>query len=141
MSARIVLAGLAGTIALCVSGLATAQGKPDFGKREYTQNCASCHGAGGKGDGAMRGYLTKSPTDLTTLAKRNNGVFPYQRVYEVIDGRQVVEPHGGRDMPVWGADYIARSAQDWQDWPYDPESYARARIVALTDYLNRIQAK
>ena len=134
-------AGLAGAIALCISGVAAAQSKMDFGKREYMQNCASCHGAGGKGDGVLRGYLTKSPTDLTTLSKRNNGVFPYQRVYEMIDGRQAIEPHGGRDMPVWGADYVAKSAQDVQDWPFDPEAYARARIVSLTDYLNRIQGK
>jgi mono/diheme cytochrome c family protein len=141
MDARCVAAGLAGAIALSISGFAVAQGKTDFGKREYMQNCASCHGASGKGDGALRGYLTKSPTDLTTLAKQNKGVFPYQRVSEVIDGRQVVALHGGRDMPVWGADYVTKSAQDWQDWPYDAEAYARARIIALTDYLNRLQAK
>jgi len=141
MDALRVGAGLAGAIALCISGLAVAQGKMDFGKREYTQNCASCHGASGKGDGALRGYLTKSPTDLTILAKQNAGIFPYQRVVEVIDGRQAVALHGGRDMPVWGADYVAKSAQDWQDWPYDPEAYARARIVALADYLHRLQGK
>ena len=27
------------------------------------------------------------PTDLTVLAKNNNGVFPYDMVYQVIDGR------------------------------------------------------
>lgn len=140
MDALRVGAALAGAIALSISGLAMAQGKVDFGKREYMQNCASCHGAGGKGDGAMRGYLTKSPTDLTTLAKRNHNVFPYLRVYQIIDGRKVIEAHG-RDMPVWGADYVTKSAQDWQDWPFDPEAYARTRIIALADYLDRIQAK
>lgn len=132
---------LIGVTAIGMSGLAGAQAKFDFGKREYLSNCASCHGADGKGNGVLRPHLTKSPTDLTTLAKRNSGVFPSQRVYEVIDGRQAVATHGTRDMPVWGTDYIAKSAQDWQDWPYDAEAYARARIAALSDYVHRLQVK
>ena len=132
---------LIGAMAMCVSGLAVAQGKFDFGKKEYQSKCASCHGINGKGDGILRPYLTKSPTDLTTLAKRNNGVFPNQRVYEFIDGRQPVAIHGSPDMPVWGQDYKVKSAQDWQDWPYDAEAYVRSRITALVDYIYRLQAK
>jgi len=72
----------------------------------------------GKGDGMLRGYLTKSPSDLTTLSKRNGGVFPYQHVTEVIDGAKSVSTHGSRDMPVWGSDYVAKAGQEFQDWPY-----------------------
>lgn len=129
---------LAGVIMLCGSSFAVAQ--PDFGKREYDANCANCHGAKGKGDGVYKGFLNKSPTDLTTLAKRNNGVFPHQRIYEVIDGRKDIGAHG-RDMPIWGADYKAKTAGDFMDIPYDPEVYVRTRINALIDYLNRLQAK
>jgi mono/diheme cytochrome c family protein len=78
--------------------------KIDLGKTEYESNCASCHGLTGKGDGTLKPYLTKSSTDLTLLAKQNGGVFPINRVYEVIDGRTDVKAHGGRDMPVWGRD-------------------------------------
>lgn len=30
----------------------------DMGRLEYESNCATCHGASGKGDGWLKGYLT-----------------------------------------------------------------------------------
>lgn len=119
-----------------VSSAAFAQTSVDFGKNEYMASCASCHGVSAKGDGAMRGQLTKPPSDLTALAKGNHGVFPLQYVWEVIDGRTsaVIGSHGAREMPVWG--YIYR-AEDTQ--PAD--LHARNRISALIDYLARIQVK
>ena len=144
MDVRRYLAGavlLGAATALYASGAWAQQGKMDFGKREYDANCASCHGDKGKGDGPYKPYLTKSPPDLTTLAKANGGVFPYLRVYEVIDGRKPVPGHGGRDMPIWGADYLEKGSKDYTDVPYDPEAYVRTRITALIDYLNRLQAK
>lgn len=115
--------------------------KIDLGKMEYESNCASCHGASGKGDGVLRPYLTKSTTDLTMLSKQNGGVFPINRVYEVIDGRTDVKAHGGRDMPVWGRDYSIKAAEYYIDVPYDPDAYVRGRILALIDYIYRLQAK
>ena len=129
------------TALIGVSGIASAAEKMDVGKREYQSNCASCHGVQGKGDGVNKPYLTKSPTDLTVLAKQNGGVFPLARVYEVIDGRQDVKGHGSRDMPVWGYDYSVKAAEYYIDVPYDPESYVRARIMALIEYINRLQVK
>ena len=64
--------------------------------------CAPCHGAAGRGDGAMAGQLRRVPPNLTTFATRNGGVFPAERVRQVIDGTGVAS-HGDRDMPVWGA--------------------------------------
>lgn len=118
------------------SGAVFAQGKYDFGKREYESSCASCHGDKAKGDGAMREFLTKVPSDLTTLAKRNGGVFPTNRIYEIIDGRTsvVIGSHGAREMPVWG-NVFRSDDQHPQDW------YARDRISSLVDYLARIQEK
>jgi len=134
---------LAGAMALWAAGVAEAQGKGkvDFGKREYDAKCAGCHGPKGKGDGPFKPYLTRTPSDLSTLAKSNKGVFPYQTVYEVVDGRTLVEGHGPREMPIWGADYLAKSAAEYMDVPYDPELYVRTRIIALVDYLNRLQVK
>ena len=123
-------------------GSAYAQEKKfDFGKREYDSNCASCHGLKGKGDGPYKPFLTKSPTDLTTLSKRNAGVYPFNSVYAIIDGRQDVAAHGPRDMPVWGMDYSLKSAESHMDVPYSPEAYARTRVLALTEYIARLQAK
>jgi hypothetical protein len=93
----------------------------------------------GRGDGHYKPFLTRSPSDLTKLAKANGGVFPYLRVYEVVDGRREVAAHGQRDMPIWGADYLEKSAREAMDVPYDPEMYVRTRITALIDYVYRLQ--
>ena len=122
-------------------GAEKAVRKIDLGKTEYESNCASCHGTSGKGDGVLKPYLTKSAPDLTVLAKQNGGVFPINRVYEVIDGRTDIKAHGGRDMPVWGRDYSIKAAEYYIDVPYDPDAYVRGRILALIDYIYRIQAK
>lgn len=75
------------------------------------------------------------------LSKKNAGIYPFHSVYAVIDGRQDVAAHGPRDMPVWGADYSAKAATDYLDVPYSPEAYVRSRILALTEYISRLQAK
>ena len=142
MKPRQFILGLFGVALIGGSGSALAQEKKfDFGKREYDSYCASCHGLKGKGDGPYKPYLTKSPTDLTTLSKRNAGVYPFHSVYAIIDGRQDVAGHGPRDMPVWGAQYSIRSAESYMDTPYSPESYVRTRILALTEYISRLQVK
>jgi mono/diheme cytochrome c family protein len=119
------------------SGTSYAQGKFDFGQREFSSSCASCHGVTGKGDGPMQGFLVKAPPNLTMLSKNNGGVFPYQFLWETIDGRAAsVMPgsHGAREMPVWG-DVYRSDDQHPQDW------FARNRIASLIDYLSRIQEK
>jgi len=128
---------------LAVSGISSttlAAEKAGLGKLEYQSNCASCHGNDGKG-GAYVDFLKVTPPDLTQLSKKNGGVFPLERVYSVIDGRQEVKGHGPRDMPIWGRDYQIKAGEHYGDVAYDPEVYVRGRILALIDYLNRLQAK
>ncbi|MDP1682062.1 MAG: cytochrome c [Burkholderiales bacterium] len=123
-----------------VSFAADKSEKADRGKKEYDGNCAICHGVAGKGDGPYREFISKIP-DLTVLAKNNKGVFPINRVYEVVDGRQVLKAHGTRDMPIWGREYSIAAAELYRDVDYDQEAIVRARILSLIDYLYRIQAK
>jgi mono/diheme cytochrome c family protein len=138
-----MIGALAGAIGIGLPLLALGQQKVDLGKREYDANCAVCHGVQGKGDGPYSGIgdLRIPAADLTTLSKRNNGVFPVVRVYEFIDGTQVVKAHGTREMPIWGADYRVKGAEYYVDVPYNPEAYVRGRILALTEYVYRLQAK
>jgi mono/diheme cytochrome c family protein len=68
----------------------------------YQRYCGSCHGAVGKGDGALVKDLAVAPTDLTQLAKANGGKFPFDHVVQVIDGRHAARGHGTPEMPVWG---------------------------------------
>jgi mono/diheme cytochrome c family protein len=125
------------------STLSVAQPRPDLGRFEFVNSCAACHGIGAKGDGPMARQLTRAPSDLTALAKRNGGVFPSGRVFDTIDGRASLEIlyHGTRDMPVWGNAFIARANMPGDAAMIDPEWYARARVTALADYLWRIQEK
>ena len=122
------------------SGALSAE-KFDPGKREYESGCAACHGVKGKGDGSIAPELKTKVPDLTVLSKKNGGVFPTARVYEVIDGRQEVKAHGWRDMPVWGSQYLHKGGGTFDDYPYDREAFVRGRILLLIDYLNRMQEK
>jgi mono/diheme cytochrome c family protein len=115
----------------------------DIGKREYVNSCAVCHGDSGKGNGPIVAYLKTSPTDLTIIQKSNNGVFPFGRVYEVIDGRKTIAVHGSRDMPVWGDRFKEKSAElaDLSmriGISIESEAFARDRILALIRYLSSL---
>jgi hypothetical protein len=86
--------------------------------------------------------LTVKPPDLTSLAERNGGKFPFDFVMRIIDGRAAIGPHGTRQMPIWGDRYM-------RDFPtsYIQQSYrthtaqplVRARILELTYYIQSIQ--
>ena len=121
--------------------MAAAAEKIDIGKREYDASCANCHGRDGKGGGSFAQMLQVNMPDLTTLSKRNGGVFPISRVYNVIDGREELKAHGTREMPIWGRHLSFRAAPEYDDYPYDAEAFVRARILAIIDYLYRLQAK
>ncbi len=114
----------------------------DIGKNEYEGSCAVCHGDTGKGNGPMMSQLVMQMPDLTTLARNNHGVFPFDRVYQIIDGRQEIKAHGSRDMPVWGRHFNLQCSVYFENHPQqDTESAARSRILALTEYLYRLQEK
>jgi mono/diheme cytochrome c family protein len=141
MKPRILITGAAVLALLGASSASWSADKASVGKMEFQSNCAVCHGNDGKGGGAFVDFLKATPPDLTQLSKKNGGVFPLERVYNVIDGRQEVKGHGPRDMPIWGKDYQLKAAEHYVDVGYDPEAYIRGRILALIDYLNRLQAK
>jgi mono/diheme cytochrome c family protein len=122
----------------------------DIGKAEFQASCANCHGADGKGKGPVSGQLKVPPADLTALARNNNGVFPTNAVYETIDGRKTIAAHGNQEMPIWGERFNPMmSLPHIVDPPYDAldparglrEVVVRTRILAVIDYLSRIQQK
>lgn len=138
-----------GTIrtALVVFGLASAPisswAEPSFdlGKQEYEANCAICHGSNGKVVSNFSDILVLTVPDLTKLSANNGGEFPAARVYGVIDGRAELRRHGLRRMPIWGNYYSMMAVPEHDDYPHQPEAYVRSRIIALIDYLNRIQIR
>jgi hypothetical protein len=124
---------------LMASAQSTPVPKLDFGQQEFQARCASCHGRDGKGNGPIADLLRKAPPDLTQLSRLNQGIFPMSRVYDSIVG-DTVQAHGSRDMPVWGQLYRLRAGEHYMDSYYDPEAYVRVRVLALVEYVSRLQA-
>jgi mono/diheme cytochrome c family protein len=100
----------------------------------FQRFCASCHGRDGRGDGPVAPFFKLAPPDLTGLSKRSGGNFPAERVQRIIDGREVVSPHGARQMPVWGLE-LAMAAGDTSQG----RQQAEKSIALLVDYLKTIQ--
>lgn len=51
----------------------------------------------------MAAILKTAVPDLTSIAKRNGGVFPLVRIQNIIAGTESSGlGHGTRQMPVWG---------------------------------------
>lgn len=106
------------------------------GQALYLQHCAACHGEAGDGKGPLAESLRRPPSDLRTIASKNDGRFDERQVMAVIDGRRDVAEHGPREMPVWGAMFEDESRP--QGYPaYTSLLHSRA----LTDYLSSIQQK
>lgn len=65
---------VAGALAVSTWSLSSAWAAD--GKALFESNCASCHGAGGKGDGAAGQFLNPKPADLAqvTAAKSEGDI-------------------------------------------------------------------
>jgi mono/diheme cytochrome c family protein len=105
------------------------------GEREYMIACAGCHGESGKGDGPLAGLLNIGTPDLTGLAARNDGVFPFEYTVFMIDRRDVIPVHGN-EMPIWGERFQASATSQRGE---TAEMVARGRILSLVYYLQSIQ--
>jgi mono/diheme cytochrome c family protein len=111
----------------------------DSGEALYQANCANCHGQYAEGSGPIATDLTKTPPDLRHLAAANGGVFPRQRVIDIIDGRAIVAAHGDREMPVWGEAFETLESDAASK--ADAEANTQDKIDVLVDFLARIQQK
>jgi mono/diheme cytochrome c family protein len=102
------------------------------GKQEYQENCTSCHGDTGKGDGRLAEILVIKPADLTQISKRNNGAFPFWQMYGIVEGTVPVRGHVY--MPNWKTRFKA-------DEPKPGYEYAYIRVLTLTHFLESLQGK
>ena len=108
-------------------------GSRDAGSQLFRTYCASCHGTDARGSGPVAEHLRHVPPDLTQYARRNGGVFPSQRLTEIVDGRHVPS-HGEREMPVWGDAFRAVPGGT-------SPATVRSRIDAVIRYLEGIQER
>ena len=146
---RFLISGLPGLLLLVVllllpgaagsrprSGVDNNQLPPDFvtsGKQTFQQFCAACHGADAKGNGPARSALKIPAPDLTTLARRHGGEFPYDYVTTVLKFGPGFAAHGSTDMPTWGPIFQSRDNYN--------QAIVQKRIKNLCDYLASLQEK
>jgi mono/diheme cytochrome c family protein len=107
-----------------------------LGKNEFMAACVACHGESAKGDGPVGKMLNISVPDLTTLSSRNDGTFPFLKVFMTVDGRTQIRSHGSQ-MPIWGERFSEEVRDDFG--PFGRELIVRGRILSLINYLNSIQ--
>ena len=116
-------------------------GTTSIGKMEFQKNCAACHGEGGKGDGPLIEFLKQTPPDLTLLSKKNDGVYPQEKVYEWIRDPKRIRAHGTEEMPIWGDRYSREIIELYGPDYAGPGSSVRQRILELVFYIGTIQQK
>ena len=137
------------TLLLCIlflaGGATGAQAQPKIdqdqlpttfvptGKQMFKEYCAACHGLDAKGHGPARSSLKIPAADLTTLAKRHGGDFPYDYVSNILKFGPGLAAHGSSDMPTWGSIF---QYMDNYNLPT-----VQKRIKNLSDYIATLQEK
>ena len=130
----VVGVGLVAVTSTIAAGQSAAVRNAMEGEELFRTFCASCHGANARGDGPVAFALKRPPTDLTTIARRNGGTFPRERLVRyVADGDAATPAHGSKEMPVWGPNLTALAPGSFK-----PVNERVANIVA---YLESIQAR
>ncbi len=112
------------------------QTSPASGKEMYKAYCAACHGTDGRGKGPAAAALKNAPTDLTTLAQRNGGNFPMDRVIAELRFGVPTVAHGTAEMPIWGNLMLTLSPSSQTN-----RTLMFERIHNLSEYLKTMQQK
>ena len=134
MTSPKVLVAAAAALLAAIAAPALAQDNKIIGdgRYEYQGECQNCHGLMGRGEGAVAELLIVTPPDLTQIAKRNGGTFPFWTVYDIIAGDKPVRAHQFSGMPLWGQRFRAEEEAG-------TAAPADIRILLLTHYLESIQ--
>jgi len=125
-------------LAACVhSGTGTQQSTAgQSGAQLFQTYCASCHGTQAHGDGPAAPTVAIPVPDLTGIAARNGGVFPSEKVYQIIDGQWEIPPHGSRPIPLWGYEFFGGDGDDETE-----HREASKKIDSLVAYLASLQRR
>jgi len=126
-----LLLAIASTAAVVSAQEAGVDQLVEKGRVSYLAHCASCHGNDARGSGIIAPYLKIHPSDLTQIASRNQGAFPFDLVFDIVEGREI-PGHGTRAMPVWGPAFTG----------LDPEANktsVKEQVAELVYFLKSIQ--
>ncbi len=132
----LVLAGLAALVFVGNALQGQQKGIPlkptsaTSGKDMYVSYCTNCHGKDGRGTGLAAPALLSKPADLTTLAKKNGGKYPAERVAAVLKSGA----HGSEDMPTWGPMFRAMNKAN-------PTAEEQKRVNTMVEFIRAYQVK
>ena len=106
------------------------------GQSLYIENCASCHGVTGRGDGPAATRLSTPPADLTQIAARRDGIWPILEVMSIIDGysRRTLKRD---EMPIFD-DFLEGDMID-VDTGNGIKTPMQANLIEMVDYLETLQ--
>jgi hypothetical protein len=124
------------TVAIAQEEDPSAIPPPRSAEAAFALYCAPCHGEDGRGSGPLSFGLSKPAPDLTTLARRNGGISPRDRLARLIDGREEIEAHEDREMPAWGEWFKLEGREGLGG---ADEQEIRKRIEDLLDLLESMQ--
>ncbi len=104
-----------------IYSMGTPQDSVQTGQSLYDENCLTCHGGGGKGDGVRAGELEDNPGDLSDLSYWSN--ISNQDVFEILKDPTQITYHeidvDGDDMTddeLWSVvDYIRTFSYSYFD--------------------------
>ncbi|GJL56005.1 MAG: hypothetical protein NPIRA02_31370 [Nitrospirales bacterium] len=77
---------------------------PQNGRTVFDMNCATCHGASGKGDGPTGAYMSPPPADLTSEDVRTD---PEPELLSIISNGMP-----GKGMPAWKSSLSTQEMHD-----------------------------
>ena len=103
------------------------------GEEMYATYCAVCHGRDGRGGRATASKFGSAASDLTKLASKNQGRFPYAVVKDAIRGDYHRAVYRNGEMPPW--EFLFRYVGSGSKLEVD------IRINRLTEYIRTLQEK
>ncbi len=109
------------------------------GKQDYETYCADCHGADGKGNGPANQAIAMSttPPDITLLAARHGGKFPFDEVVDIVDGRKAIPSHARLEMPF----FAVKLQNPGEGFNPASDAAVKKRIDAIVTYVESLQTK
>ncbi len=109
---------------------------PNVGRILYMENCVSCHGTTGRGDGPAAAGLGSSPADLTQIAARRDGVWPMLEVMSILDGysRRTLPRE---DMPIFDG-FLEGDMIDF-DTGNGVKTPMPTKLIEMVNYLELLQ--
>lgn len=116
--------------------LGSSLGADSTGESLFLENCISCHGVTGHGDGPNAKGLGIAPADLTKISARRGGVWPMLEMMSILDGysRNTLPRE---DMPVF-ENFLDNEMVEF-DTGNGEEVLVPSKLIEIVEYLETLQ--